>query len=522
MYKIIRGTTPKHSFKSEHDFTQYKKILVTYSQGKDIVLEKYDDDITFSNDGFSCYLRLSQRETNLFAPYKDAYMQMRVLTEEGWAQASDIITFKVYNVLNDIIMSGASFSSRESGNDTDEFFTSSDETIPLTFSDTASAETAGDITYNKEETYASGTVGSKLQYFDMFTLKRIRSFFYEVAFNSIPLFEDTDTTVSGCSSYVQNGKLYRNLDWDYSSAISFKVQCNGFTGMAFLNRIEEDNLDEFLISQLPYHVSDGRNDDGIMVSTHVLFNDWNWHGDGEIPMYLIPYTILTQVHSIDALAGTIQPVLNNLKSTPTLESAEYLLQFLVTDGTTTYAILPNTSGRGYVIQDITSNPKLSNFRWVNKATVTRAELQRRPTGVERWNAMPTALSNLRFTKAYESPTRLSEFIGIRGTTKDSTDEELEAIYQIAHDKYSQRVRDSKTWQTMHSIVYSSNGIEELYVQEDFNVNYSGNSTNGGRTAAEIIYDPDAEYVEGTVGYVLNELSQQIAQLNNLLFSYING
>lgn len=119
----------------------------------------------------------------------------------------------------------------------------------------------------------------------------------------------------------------------------------------------------------------------------------------------------------------------------------------------------------------TANPKLANFRWKNKAMVARSELQERPTGIERWNMAPTDLKRLKFTEAYKTATRLSEFVGINGTTKSSDDAELLAIYETAHALYQERERDGRTWHTMHSVVYSEKGMECLYVQEDFTTNY---------------------------------------------------
>lgn len=162
----------------------------------------------------------------------------------------------------------------------------------------------------------------------------------------------------------------------------------------------------------------------------------------------------------------------NLYASEGLLATGYLLQVLVTDGTTTYALLPPAEeGQPYVLQDITSNPKLTNFRWVSRSTVTRsdADIQTRPTGIERFNIMPCDPDDLRFTLAYEIPDRLSEFIGLRDTTKDSTDEELASIYADARALYLDRERDGLTWHTMHSVVYGDR-MEELYIQENWNDN----------------------------------------------------
>lgn len=308
------------------------------------------------------------------------------------------------------------------------------------------------------------------------SFERLGSYLFKVSFAKLPEEVALDPRVSGgCSSYVEDGKLYRNLDWDYDELASFVVKAPGFEGMAFIPGLTNTEFPEELMSQLPYRVLDGVNDSGIMVTTHVLFNDWEWVGSGDMPLYKIPYYILSNLTSIDDIETVLGPVLSELYATPTLIASEYLLQFMVTDGETTYVITPPTTKDGpYSLVDASANAKLSNFRWVADSTVDRADLQDRPTGVERWNLMPCDLKDLRFTKAYESPDRLSEFIGLRGTNKDSTDAELEAIYDDAHDIYETRSRDGLTWQTMHSVVYSANGMEMLCVQENWNRDYCTN------------------------------------------------
>lgn len=306
-----------------------------------------------------------------------------------------------------------------------------------------------------------------------YKLKKIAPYFYDVEFLSLPEDLLIPPVKRGCSSYVQNGKLYRNLDWSYSETASFRIKLGDITGMGFVDGLTDGNLDETLISQLPYHMVDGINQHGIMISTHVLYNDWEYAGSGNTPINNIPYIILSRIESLDDFPTKIAGVLSDISIPTVLEEMEYLLQFLVTDGETTYVIMPPESSSGaFVCENITNNPKLANFRWVPETQVVRQDLQERPTGVERWNAMPGSLKNLEFTEAYKAPTRLSEFIGLDGTTKDSTDAELLTIYAAAHELYEHRERDGRLWQTMHSVVYSKNGIEELYVQEDWSNDYA--------------------------------------------------
>ena len=301
------------------------------------------------------------------------------------------------------------------------------------------------------------------------SLERLRHYLYRVTFDSLPEDNGGNGPVGGgCSSYVADGKLYTNLDWGYDNTAEFIVRTRDFEGISFVGGLDDGRMNDSLIAQLPYRVRDGINNYGIKVSTHVLFNDWAWTGCGEksINLTRLPFLILSRVKSMATIAQDLAGVLDNVFAPDGLLAMDYLIQFIVTDGITTYALLPPTSeGESYVVQDITAYPKITNFRWAGGDTVQRVDLQTRPTGVERYNMMPCSLEDLRFTKCYEAPDRLSEFIGLRETTKDSTDGQLEAIYEDARELYLDRERDGKTWQTMHSVVYGSNRMEALWIQE---------------------------------------------------------
>lgn len=304
------------------------------------------------------------------------------------------------------------------------------------------------------------------------SLERLRSFLYQVTFDKLPE-DDNESTpvVTGCSSYVKDGKLYTNLDWDYDNTASFIVRTRDFAGQAFIKGLEEGNLDDALIAQLPYRVHRGVNNYGISLASHILYNDWGWTGSGDksINLARLPFFVLSRVKSMETIAVDLEGVLNNLYCPEGLAELGYLLQLIITDGTTTYALLPPTSeNERYMLVNISEVPKLTNFRWVAQEQVSRFDenLQARPTGIERWNAMPCELKDLRFTKAYEAPDRLSEFIGLRDTTKESSDAELMAIYEAARVEYLKRKRDGKTWHTMESAVYGD-WLESLWIQENF-------------------------------------------------------
>lgn len=111
---MIRATTPKHIFTFENDPSEYARILITYSQGNKIILEKEKDDLTIEEVrnafgkliGHVAWFRLTQEEANRFqaGPGKLVSVQVRVLTTGNEALASDKKTFSVQDVLNDEVL----------------------------------------------------------------------------------------------------------------------------------------------------------------------------------------------------------------------------------------------------------------------------------------------------------------------------------------------------------------------------------------------------------------------------------
>lgn len=111
---MIRATTPKHMFTFDVDPEEtFSEILITYAQNGEIVLEKHKSDLTFEScdcfGGKTVYtasIKLTQEETNLFSanPKGIVNIQVRAITENGDAIASDIMQISVQNVLNDEVL----------------------------------------------------------------------------------------------------------------------------------------------------------------------------------------------------------------------------------------------------------------------------------------------------------------------------------------------------------------------------------------------------------------------------------
>lgn len=111
---MIRATTPKHSFIFETDPSEFTRILVTYTQGDKIILEKEKDDLQIETVENPCtqetewaaWYKMTQDETKLFDANsgKPVRVQVRVLTPGGDALASDKKTISIVDVLNDEVL----------------------------------------------------------------------------------------------------------------------------------------------------------------------------------------------------------------------------------------------------------------------------------------------------------------------------------------------------------------------------------------------------------------------------------
>lgn len=109
--EFSRASTPLQIIRFKNDpETTYSKLLVTYSQGGKIVLEKTKDDMIFSTKTIgdeTIYIGsyyLSQEETNMFAAGVPVNIQMRMLTPSGHSLPTIKKSVSVAEVLNDEVM----------------------------------------------------------------------------------------------------------------------------------------------------------------------------------------------------------------------------------------------------------------------------------------------------------------------------------------------------------------------------------------------------------------------------------
>ncbi len=121
---IIRGTTPYHNFILPILKKDIQEVYVTYLQNSEVILDKTSEDITINDladlyenasieelsdeEKESCQLtiHLSQEDTLAFHFYPAArkniaVIQIRVLTTDNEAYASDPIRERIFGVLHD-------------------------------------------------------------------------------------------------------------------------------------------------------------------------------------------------------------------------------------------------------------------------------------------------------------------------------------------------------------------------------------------------------------------------------------
>lgn len=96
-----RGSTPTNVFELDidlHDAT----VFVSYEQDKTVVIEKTNDDLSFSQSGnvYTITLTLSQEDTLKFHPGK-VEIQIRYVFPTGAADASEIIPTTFERIIKD-------------------------------------------------------------------------------------------------------------------------------------------------------------------------------------------------------------------------------------------------------------------------------------------------------------------------------------------------------------------------------------------------------------------------------------
>ena len=104
---MYRVTTPSFTFTLPIDTSACKEIQVTYKQDKIDLIKHYQNGVLPSGmtlQNKDVIIKLTQEETKTFRPGYGIYVQLRVLTTDNEAYASQKFTILVDDVLNEEIL----------------------------------------------------------------------------------------------------------------------------------------------------------------------------------------------------------------------------------------------------------------------------------------------------------------------------------------------------------------------------------------------------------------------------------
>lgn len=99
---MIRATTPTHTFELPFAANQLAKIRISYAQNDAVVFEKTEADCVV--EGNSIKVTLTQEETLQFDSTYNVQIQIRALTADGKALASQIEKVRIKDVLNEEVL----------------------------------------------------------------------------------------------------------------------------------------------------------------------------------------------------------------------------------------------------------------------------------------------------------------------------------------------------------------------------------------------------------------------------------
>lgn len=97
-----RGTTPQHIFTLPFDTAAVAKVRVIYAQGDIVKVVKKECDVELSGNTIS--VTLTQADTLRLNCSLKTEVQLRVLTADGNALASDIIRIETDRCLSDEVL----------------------------------------------------------------------------------------------------------------------------------------------------------------------------------------------------------------------------------------------------------------------------------------------------------------------------------------------------------------------------------------------------------------------------------
>lgn len=104
---MYRVTTPTHTYTLPIETSTCKEILVTYKQNGITLDKHYENGVLpdgMALDGKNVIVKLTQAETKAFTATSAVHSQIRVLTNDDDAFASQTFTVLIGDVLNEEIL----------------------------------------------------------------------------------------------------------------------------------------------------------------------------------------------------------------------------------------------------------------------------------------------------------------------------------------------------------------------------------------------------------------------------------
>lgn len=328
-------------------------------------------------------------------------------------------------------------------------------------------------------------------------VSKVKDYLYETTFldidddYAIEYFKGKKPHVSAgvCSSFIKNGRVYRYLDWTYDNNVEFIVRTPARPGRYAVTGISstlpltktfvEGREYSDLYRLVPFYLSDGENEKGLVVCTNVVPLDF------EPTTETIPETekraeicsVMLVRYLLDRYATAYEAVnaLRNYISVfipAALQEMGYEQHYLIADKDKAYCV--EFIENAVVAIDVTEDPIITNFylygtHGIENGVYTPADVAEghlpssqgitpHGAGLERYNLIKNSDNpDLWYTNTYKrstAPFWYSEYVG-GDLTVDSVPSLFEDRVASYISAYECRTRDDevKTWQTVHRTVY---------------------------------------------------------------------
>ena len=101
---MYRGTTPTLKFKLDIDISRITDLIVSFSQGGEVLLSKEKSEVLFEPETNSILVALTQEETLSFESNKDLHIQIKLKTDNNKVSSSKYINTYVNETLEETIL----------------------------------------------------------------------------------------------------------------------------------------------------------------------------------------------------------------------------------------------------------------------------------------------------------------------------------------------------------------------------------------------------------------------------------